>query len=206
VSKGYNQPPVNHARPNQSGVTLELPSGFSIRVRPMPPYYLDIIDDAIPLPDYPKRQIILAAGDIIYVDYVLPDEPVPVEHEDYQLYMRWKYVDTVRKELETLRSRARKDFMLSTCVDILSGPLDYRNHLVWIPKVEAAFPDYKVPEHKGKRMLIFLKTFVISSPEWMDVITRTALAEEATMQGIMTALQAFQNKVGPRIPLGTDPG
>lgn len=204
MSKAYYRPPRdNHARPTTSGVVLDLPSGFTVRVRPMPPYYLDVVDDAMPLPEYPKRSITLVAGDVIYVDYTPPEQAPNADHEDYDLYMRWLAIDQARRDIGAARKRARMDFLLSTCVDILKGPLDYRNP-GWIPKVEAAFPDYQVPEHKGKRLLIFLKTFVISSPDWMEIILRSALAEEATMQGITTALRGFQDNARQGFLMGFD--
>lgn len=176
-----------------AGVTLNLPSGYSVRVRPMPPYYIDIVEDALPLPEYPKRRIVLTAGDVIEIDYKPPENMPSEQDADYELYLRWLAADQRRVEVERLRKRARMDYLLSTCVDIVGdGPKSYKNP-TWMTEVEAAFPNYKVPVNPGKRRLVFLKTYVISAPEWMDLILRTALAEEATMQGIMSALRSFQH-------------
>ena len=94
------------------GTKLVMPSGFTIIVHPLPPYYKDIIDNAIPMPSYPKRRILLAAGDIAYMEYNPPDDDVEYGHEDYELWLKWKSVDEERKVVEEQRKRARIDYLL----------------------------------------------------------------------------------------------
>lgn len=176
----------------QSGHRLTLVSGFTVDVHPLPPYYKDLIEEQYPLPDYPMRKISLAAGDVIDWPYD-PPEQMPVEgSEDYDLYLRWKSVHAQREFVEEKRVKAKTDYLLATCVEIVDGP-ELVESQTWVSKVEAAFPDYKVPEHPGKRLLIFLKTQVITSPQELELLISLALSPEVTMQGIVRALQGFQD-------------
>jgi hypothetical protein len=177
-----------------SGVVLNLVSGFHIRVKPLPPYYVDLIEDVLPLPEFPTRKLVLAAGDVAEWPYEPKDEAADPGHEDYSLYMKWKSVERERESITKKRDKARKDFLISNCVVVDDGPIDFQGD-DWVNKVEAAFEDYEVPAHYGKRLLVFLKTQVISTPDELELILGFALQQEATMQGIVHALQGFQHKV-----------
>ena len=180
-----------------SGVALALSSGFHIQVKPLPPYYIDLIEDVLPLPEFPTRKLVLAAGDVAEWPYEPKEEVADPSHEDYSLYMKWKSVEREREAILKKRDKARKDFLISNCVTIVDGPVEFNDDL-WVNKVEAAFEDYEVPTHHGKRLLVFLKTQVISTPEELELILGFALQQEATMQGIVHALQGFQHKVEER--------
>jgi hypothetical protein len=164
-------------------------------VLPLPPYYKDIVESALPLPDLPRRKIRLVAGDYVYVDYALPEIAPSESDADYDLYMKYVSVISKRQEVQLAREKARVDYLLSTCVSIVSGPIDFDDFEAWIPMVEAAFESYSVPEHKGKRYLVFLKTFVIKSVEWMELILETCLNKEVSVQGISNALHTFRYKM-----------
>lgn len=175
-------------------MVLNLVSGFHIRVKPLPPYYVDLIEDVLPLPEFPTRKLVLAAGDVAEWPYEPKDEAADPGHEDYSLYMKWKSVERERESITKKRDKARKDFLISNCVVVDDGPIDFQGD-DWVNKVEAAFEDYEVPAHYGKRLLVFLKTQVISTPDELELILGFALQQEATMQGIVHALQGFQHKV-----------
>ncbi len=178
-----------------NSTTIPLKSGFTVCIRPLPPYYKDLIDDTIPLPEYPTRIITLAAGDEIDWPYKPDEEHSDPEHEDYELYVRWKSVDVERNERTDMRNRARMDFLLSSCVDVVDGPYDV-NDVEWAQKVEAPFEDWTVPTHPGRRHLIFLKTQVITDADDMDMVVKLSTAAEATMQGIISALRGFRPDLG----------
>ena len=176
-------------------VRMDTHSGFVIEIKPLPPYYLDVIEEVLIMPSYPARIITLASGDQIPWDYK-PEEGIELEpgDDDYDLWAKWMAVDKARGDVSKARELAKRNFLLSNCVRVITGPVHVKNQ-DWVDKVEAAFPDYTMPEHPGKRLLIFLKTQVISSPEEMEIIIYNAVSREVTMQGIMSALQGFQHKV-----------
>jgi hypothetical protein len=171
-----------------NSATIELKSGFTVRITPLPPYYKDLIDDTIPLPDYPTRTITLAAGDEI-------DWPYEPKEEHFELYVRWKAVDIEREELAKLRNRARSDFLLSNCVSVVDGPYDV-DDIEWAQKVEAAFEDWRVPTHPGRRYLIFLRTQVLTDTEDLELVIRLSTAAEVTYQGVLHALRTFPVDMG----------
>lgn len=181
-------------RESGSGIELNLSSGFTVFVKPLPPYYIDVIEEILPLPEFPTRKIVLAAGDIAEWPYEPTDEAASPDHEDYTLYAKWKSVKIQRESILQKRDKARKDFLLSNCVRVVTGPVKYESD-DWVNRVEAAFENYTVPEHEGKRLLIFLKTQVIATPEELEVIINYALSPEVTVQGIINALQGFRDKV-----------
>jgi len=187
-----------------NSATIELKSGFTVRITPLPPYYKDLIDDTIPLPDYPTRTITLAAGDEIDWPYEPKEEHFDPEHEDYELYVRWKAIDIEREELTKLRNRARSDFLLSNCVGVVDGPYDV-DDVEWAQKVEAAFDDWRVPTHPGRRYLIFLRTQVLTDTEDLELVIRLSTAAEVTYQGVLNALRTFPVDMGQR-ELGEDFG
>lgn len=179
----------------QKGIKLPLSSGFTVLVKPMPPYYLDFLDDEFPFLEYPKRKLVLVSGDTIDLEYTPPDHiPDKSNSEEYELYFSYKSVEARNLEISKLRERARSDFLLSNCVSIDSGPVNFED-TEWVVKLEAAFTDYKVPAHAGKRMLAFLKSNVILKVEERDVIVQTACFQEVNLQGIIDALQGFQTKM-----------
>jgi hypothetical protein len=178
-----------------NSTTVPLKSGFTVCIRPLPPYYKDLIDDTIPLPEYPIRTITLAAGDEIDWPYEPDEEHFDPEHEDYELYVRWKSVDVERSKLNEIRNRARMDFLLSSCVDVVDGPYDVED-VEWAQKAEAAFEDWTVPTHPGRRHLVFLKTQVITDADDMEMVVGLSTAAEVTMQGILSALRGFQPDLG----------
>ncbi len=178
-----------------NSTTIPLKSGFTVCIRPLPPYYKDLIDDTILLPAYPTRIITLASGDEIDWPYEPDEEHFDSEHEDYELYVRWKSVDVERNERTDMRNRARMDFLLSSCVDVVDGPYDV-DDVEWAHKVEAPFEDWTVPTHPGRRHLVFLKSQVITDAEDMDMVVKLSTAAEVTTQGILSALRGFQPDLG----------
>lgn len=176
----------------QRGIKIPLSSGFTVLVKPLPPYYLDFLDDKLPFLDYPTRKIQLASGDTIDFEYVLP-KTVPDESnaEEYELYFKYKSVETKNISISKQRERMRSDFLLSNCVVIEDGPIKFEDN-DWVLRLEAAIPNYKVPTHVGQRILAFLKSNVITKVEERDVIVQTACFQEVNLQGIIDALLGFQ--------------
>ena len=180
------------------GTKLPLQSGYVVFIKPLPPYYKDIVNDSIPLPDYPKRKIVLAAGDVIDWLYEPKPEHEAEDHEDHELWMRWQVAHETKQKGEEIRQRARMDFLLSVCVDVLdgpNGPYEEQND-EWVQRVEAMYPGYKVPTHPGLRRLVFIKTQVVNSVDEMELILKLSTAPEVTMQGILNALQGFRDNLG----------
>jgi hypothetical protein len=66
----------------------------------------------------------------------------------------------------------------------------------WAQKAEAAFEDWTVPTHPGRRHLVFLKTQVITDADDMEMVVGLSTAAEVTMQGILSALRGFQPDLG----------
>lgn len=181
---------------DQKGIELTLSSGFTILVKPLPPYYLDFVDEQLPLQKYPNRKLKLASGETIEIEYLLPDSvPDATNVEDYELYIAYKVTEAKNLELNKQRERMRSDFLLSTCVYIKSGPIDF-NSEDWVTRVEAAHPNYKVPTHPGRRLLAFLKSNVILHTEERSTIVETACFQEVNLQGIIDALCGFQLEMG----------
>jgi hypothetical protein len=198
MAKGYHKKWRNgyKAEPKEPISTeLALTSGFVVRIRPLPPYSIDLIEENFPLPEYPKRKISLASGDVVDWEYKPPDIEPEEEGEDRDLYVLWHLTDQKRQEITKIRHRAKMNFLLSNCVDIVVGPVDIDDP-VWIERVEAMYDDYKVPEHSGRKRLVFIKTQVVSTPGEMEMILQMSVAQEVSMQGIMNALQGFRNQVG----------
>jgi len=189
--------------PDPFGQDIVLSSGYTIFVQPLPPYYRDLIDQQFPLPKYPKRTIELAAGDSVDWPYEPPDEPVDKDHADYELYVRWHSVTEKREQIEKVISLARVDYLLSMCVNVLDGEFEVSDD-DWVDRLEAAFTDFQIPKHKGKRYLYFLKHVVIRTTEEMDMIINMSTSPEVTMQGILAALQGFQDNMEKGRPAGRD--
>jgi hypothetical protein len=177
---------------DSNAVELTLSSGFKVSVTPLPPYYIDWIDDVYPVPKPPMRKLKLAAGDEVEYDYIVPKSaPDEKNIEDYGLYL--KYKDFLKKSDEIARSRerAKRDFLLSNCIKILSGPIDIDKD-EWEKNVEAPFENYTVPLHPGKRMLAFMKAVVIHSTIDYQAVIKVALYQEVNMQSILNALSSFR--------------
>lgn len=175
--------------------SLELTSGFKIEVTPLPPYYLDFIDDICPVPELPKRKLILLTGDEFYHEYTKPEVPPSMDDkEEYELYLR--YVETERKidKINKERLRHKRDFLLSNCVKIVDGPINIESE-EWVSKIEASLPSYKVPSKGAGRVLAFLKAVVITTSEEAEYILNISAFTEVGMQSIVRALRGFQFQV-----------
>lgn len=187
----------NHRTAKHVGTMVDnLSSGYTINVKPLPPYYKDLVDDRFPLLEYPQRKIVLKSGDVINWPYSpSDDEPMPDEDDpDYGLYMSWKSVDIENLAIMAKRKRAKMDFLLANCVEIVSGPESIEDEQ-WTYRVEAAFDGYEVPEHPGKRLVVFIKTQVILESHEMEMVLNLCTSPEATMQGIMNALRGFRDNM-----------
>lgn len=177
-------------------IRFTLSSGFVIDVQPLPPYYIDFLDDEYPLLKYPKRIVQLAGGDTAEFDYTPPEAaPEPSDVEEYELYIKWHNVQQRNVDIEKQRARAKRDFLLATCITIVSGPVDISDN-VWVEKLEGVFPDIVIPDDVGGRMVMFLKTVVIRTTEEFEPIVHASLFPEVTMQGIQAALQGFRDPMG----------
>ena len=177
-------------------VRFELSSGFTVSVKPLPPYYLDFVEDKLPLEKFPMRKLNLASGESFDIDYIPPDKiPESSSTEEYELYLAFKSVEKKNAEIIRKRERLRSDFLLSNCVVVESGPVKFEDK-DWVYRLEASLPDYKVPEHPGQRLLAFLKSNVITTIKEREIIVEVACFPEVNLQGIVDALQGFRNKVG----------
>ena len=152
---------------------------------------MDFIEDVLPLPEFPKRKISLASGDVVDYEYTPPGTPPTRLDEDYDLYVLYKKAERDTEKVAILRKRAKMDFLLSNCIEIGNGPIEFKSH-EWEDRLEASLPKYKVPSHPGKKRLAFLKSCVITSKEEMDVIVQRCLLLEVDMQSIYSALRGFR--------------
>lgn len=150
-----------------------------------------------PLLELPKREIILLAGDKYYEDYQIPDEPPEPDSEDHELYVKTKYVLSRNEEIKGMRNRARRDLLLSTCIEIIDGPEKPEDEQ-WVQEVEAPFTDmdFQMPMHEGFRRLLFIKMRVLTDTKDAADVQRLALYEEVTEQGISNALHGFRYPMG----------
>lgn len=180
--------------------TLTLPSGFTVAITPIPPYYADIVEDMYPEREYPGRTITLLAGDTYTEPYEPPEEPDHDNVEEYGLWLKWHEVDEFNKRLKQKKSRLKRDLSLSLCVHIVDGPVDIDDE-EWMLKLEAPFVEEGreksvLLEHKGQKRLLFLKYVVITDLQSYELIMREAIFEEVSMQGITRALHNFRGDVG----------
>lgn len=168
-----------------------LSSGFTISVKSLPPYYMDIVQDAIPLLDYPMRTVRLMAGDVDHWPYKPPDDP-PNESdtEEFELYRRWHAADEGNRDRQEKRKRAKRDLLLSLCVTVEDGPFSVDDQ-DWVHRVEGAFEDFKVPKHVGRRELLFLKSQVILEISEFEMIMGLATYSEISMQGVTSAMEGY---------------
>ena len=182
-------------------ITRTLPSGFTIAVTPLPPYYADIIEDIYPERTYPTRKIVLHAGDIYDEPYELPKkEPDHADLEQYGLWLKWHEVDKFNEELKKKKVRMKRDLLLSLCVNILDGPIDIDDD-EWIERIEAPFVEEGKEKsvnllHKGQKRLLFLKYIVITDLQSLELIMNDTVFKEVSVQGISNALHNFRGEVG----------
>jgi hypothetical protein len=172
---------------------INLSSGFVVRVRALPPYYKDFIEDALPYIPIPKRTLHLLAGDVTTVEYIVP-ETFPEEPEELELYLQYKTALEKNKEIDIQRGKARMNFLLVNCVEVVSGPTTIDDP-TWISKLEMSLPNYKVPTDQGLRYVAFVKSQVITSQPEMEAILNAALYTEVDMQGVIAALHHFQDTI-----------
>lgn len=187
---------MNENRPD--AITKKFPSGFTISVVPLPPYYMDVIKRALPDKEYPERKITNAFGDEFTVEYVLPkEEPPASDRYEHDLYWEWKSVEHYNKKVERKRKISQENFLLSMCVDVVDGPISI-NDEEWVQRIEAPFVSegFKLPEHPGARRILFLKSVVITRPEEKEWLLNTAVYQEVEMQDIADALRNFRPDVG----------
>jgi len=177
-------------------VEMQLLSGFTIKVSPLTPYYLDFLDIVYPFKEHPKRQIKLAAGDVYETPFE-PDENTSYtpDHEDYEYYIKYIATDAYNADLEVTRARVREDYLLSTCVSVVDGPYDHTD-ANWKSRMEAAFDElnWRVPKHDGALRLIFIKSIMRTQEERATVLD-TALLREVSEQELSFALNMFPGKV-----------
>lgn len=163
-------------------------------VRPLPPFYLDFIELVLPYKEQPKRRKRLIAGDWAEYPYTPPEEePELSDVEEHDLWALAQDVEVFNTDVDKKRKSSRVDFLLSTCVDILDGPISIQDDS-WVQDLEGAFPTehFRVPTHPGIRKVMFLKTRVITHVDDRDWILETATYKEVTMTGITVALQSYK--------------
>jgi hypothetical protein len=173
-------------------VQIPLSSGFVVNIRPLPPYYADFIDDALPLVPLPKRKLTMVA-ETVEVEYIEP-ESFPTETSEQELYLLYKTAQDKNKEIEKLREKQKMKFLLLNCLDILDGPFKIEDPK-WVSRLESALPNFHVPADPSERMVIFIKSQVITTQPELDEIINASLFPEVDMQGIINALSHFQNIV-----------
>lgn len=187
---------MNENRPD--AITKKFPSGFTISVVPLPPYYMDVIKRALPEREYPERKIKNAFGDEFTVEYTLPkEEPSASDRSEYDLYWEWKSVEHHNKKVERKRKISMENFLLSMCVDVVDGPISIDSD-EWVERLEAPFATegFEMPEHPGVKRILFLKSVVITRPEEKEWLLNVAVYQEVEMQDIADALHNFPLDVG----------
>ena len=181
---------------------LDLTSGFTIRVKPLPPYYNDFIEDALPLKPLPKRKLHLAAGDILDVEYIKP-ESFPDDTSEQELYVLYVTAEDENKVIEAQRQKYKMNFLINNCIEIMDGPCKIDDP-EWVATLERSLPNYKVPTDPGLRYVAFVKTQVIATQIEMDEILTSCMFPEVNMQGIINALSHFQDSIPAGIRIGSD--
>ena len=166
-------------------------TGFTIEIVPLPPYYMDIIEESIPLLDYPKREVQLLGGAIDHFPYDPPAEaPDKDDREEYEMYMRWTSVMLENANRSMERDKVRRNFALSNCVRITDGPYLCEDD-DWMMRVSAAFEDFHYPKNEGARLLLFIKTQVITTSQENEWILNNCMFPEVTVQGVENSLRRF---------------
>ena len=172
-------------------ITKKLSSGYTVRIKPLPPYYAELIENQLQMPDYPVRHLELASGDIVDVPYNGADKVVKIGDEDYELQMKWNAVEKQRYEIKMRRNVARVNYLLAVCVDVIAADVSCKYDSDWVTSLEAAFDNFKVPKHAGKRKLLYLKHVVITTVEEMTDVINLCVSREVSTQGIENALHGF---------------
>jgi hypothetical protein len=172
---------------------LDLTSGFTIKVKPLPPYYNDFIEDALPLKPLPTRKLTLLAGDPVEVEYIKPDTfpPDPAEQE---LYLLYTLATDENKKLEAKRQKSKRDYLIVNCIEIVDGPYKVTDQ-EWVTTLESSLPGYKVPAELGMRFVVFVKTQVITTQVELDEIFTASMYPEVNIQGILAALSHFPDRI-----------
>jgi len=154
---------------------------------------MDFIDAALPVPDYPERHFTNVAGDEFPLEYEPPQEVPDADDEDeYLLYMEWQSVHKSRQVSEQERIKARRNFLISNCVRVVSGPYELDGD-DWVLEVEGGLYDYgyKVPrDPAGRRMAFILAKVVSSNADW-NTIREHAIYAEISMDGIAVAMSGL---------------
>lgn len=171
-------------------------NNYLIEINPLPPFYMDFIEAVYPLKEYPNRIVKNVAGDILELEYKPLQEHSDPEHAYYDLWITWTAVDEHNARMKDLRNKARIDFLLVSCVDVLEGRYTLES-TEWSDKLVSIFgDDYHVPHAKRDRLLLFLKYEVIRTLTDKEFILQSAMYPEVNMQGIVDALHTFQNPLG----------
>ena len=181
---------------------LDLTSGFTIKVKPLPPYYNDFIEDALPLKPLPRRKLHLAAGDVLDVEYIKP-EAFPDDSAEQELYVLYVTAEDENKAIETQRQKYKINFLINNCIEVADGPCKLTDP-EWVAALERSLPNYKVPVDPGLRYVAFVKTQVITTQVEMDEILTSCMFPEVNMQGIVNALLHFPDNLPGGIPVGSD--
>jgi hypothetical protein len=184
------------------GTQFTLTSGFTIVVKPLPPYYNDFIEDALPLVELPKRKLHLKAGDSIDVEYIEPKE-FPTDIDEQELYLRYKTAVKDNELIDKQRARTKINFLLTNCIDVVSGPIEEMDY-AWKDRIALSLPNYKLPVDPAMLHIAFIKSQVITTQVELDAVLSACFYPEVNIQGIINALGHFQDKVsGPKV-VGVD--
>lgn len=165
-------------------------NGYVLNIKTLCPYYLDFIDQVCPYIPHPKRKITLLAGDVIEVDYKLPQSPPDELDEDYDLYYSYVSVVEQNEERKKLRDALREDFLLLQCIHVVEGPTKYTD-TEWEEELNASI-GLEVPTSSQKRRLYHLKYCVIQLHEKNDIMNM-CLYKEVSMADISNAVESFRN-------------
>lgn len=167
-------------------LTVKLESGFTVKVRPLVPYYLDFVNDLHPYLDAPTRRVTLVGGDLYTIPYIIPSEPPTASSEDYEIYLASLHVLNHNAKVDQRRNRTRQDYLLSTCVTIVDGPVSIDSD-DWLHSLLELNPDLDITNRK----LLFLKSVVIGTVSDMEKIMRSAMYREVQEQEVVNALEKF---------------
>lgn len=188
--------------PETHGTQFTLSSGFVIVVKPLPPYYNDFIEDALPFVALPRRILHLKSGDEIEVEYIEPKE-FPEETDEQELYLRYKTAIKANEEIEKQRGRTKINFLLNNCIDVVSGPVE-EGSVFWKAKLQQSLPNYKLPDDPGLLHVAYIKSQVITTQKELDAVLTACFYPEVDIQGIINALAHFQHKISEPSIVGLD--
>lgn len=175
------------------GKIRELASGFTIETTALPPYYMDFIEDAYPYIDNPTWEYTNVAGDVFPLEYEPPDNPPdpddeedPDSEENYIMWKRWQDIQRQNVVISNDRWRARRDFLLAVCVNVIDGPCSVDDDS-WTDNLEAV-RGYKTPSDPGARKVAFLKSMVVTSEEIWHIVQQDSMFLEVTVEGVYLAV------------------